>query len=828
MGKRWAEVKRVLLAVQDLSGAELEETLGRECGNDAELRREIDSYLTADIGRLDYLDEDPPQRLGGKDELDQRIGPYRVLRPLGSGATLVVYQAIRDDGDFQHEVAIKVVRPGIRIDQIEQRFRVERQILADLKHANIITLFDGGSTDDGRPYFVMEYAEGLPIDRYCDQNNLGLVDRLRLFRDVCSAVHVAHEHGVVHRDLKPGNILVTDDGDLRLLDFGIAKILGPDGTTPAAPLPGSPLTPAYASPEQISGAVVTTASDIYSLGVLLYELLTDIRPSRPYDLGSHEGAPREVQPERPSIAAIRGPMPDAQKRQRRLKGDLDAIVLKTLRKKPRQRYRSVDALAEDINLFLQNRPVQAQKATASYLSRKFVQRHQVGVATAALILMLICGSVVALALQQRQTVQERDKFQEIARFLTDLFESADPFKGNPEAVTAEELLDSGARRIDDVFKNEPIVRAALSQTMADSYLNLGLFDPAEDLAKNALEIRKQRLGPSHPEVAESQRTLALVLADKGDFSAAEHLLQVSLTTRQSKLGLDHPDVAETLSSLGFVQHAQANFEEAERFHKEALEIRRRAGDQPNLDVAEDLNFLGLIYKEQRRYREAEAALLESLEVCRSLLGKDHPQAAIRLHNLGLVYREQERFQESETHHREALKILEESLGPKHFAVATTVNMLALFLKAHGRYEESLPLQLRALAIRQEIFGNDHPATTVSLNNLGALYFEMDRLSESEEALREAVRIRKDVLRPHHPSTAISLVNLGKTLLRQEHYEESRQCFEEGIAILESEAHPRLPRSLREYAKWFRLTGDEPQAQAVEDRAAAIEGEKANS
>ena len=826
----WQKAKQIVLRAEELRPEDREAYLDHACGDDQELRETVDALLkaAADSGRLADFLEDPPVSLLTECPVPGRIGAYRPLHEIGRGGAGVVYLAEHTAENFKQKVAIKILSRQPDAGWAE-RFHSERQILANLVHPNICRLYSAGSLPDGRPYFAMEHIEGTPITRYCAEKNLGFAARLKIFRQVCEAVQFAHQNLVIHRDLTPGNILVTESGEPKLLDFGIAKLQESDEDSSGTQLPDEErlLTLRYASPEQVHGTATTTTTDVYSLGVILYQLLTGRLPYR-YEKGKAL-EPEQIitEQEVPAPSSLAGAAADDEEHLigtgDQLRGDLDAIVLMALRKEPRQRYQSVVAFSEDIERHLQHRPIRAQKATLLYRSRKFVCRNRLGAATALLVLLLVCGSFLVLTFERRRAVEERDKSQEIAAFLKKIFKSADAFMGDPEAVTAKELLDRAAQRLErGELTAQPGVRSDLQQTMADSYLNLGIFEPAEQLARNAMELREELHGPDHQDVAESQRTLALVVADNGDFESAKKLLDASLRTRRQRLGNMHPDVADTLSSLGFVEFSRAHYEAAERFQKEALEIRRAVYGEFHEDIAQSLNFLGLTLRELQRTSEAESRFLESLKICRAVLGDDHPQVAVRLHNLGLVYRVQERFKEAEKHHREALEILEQSLGPKHFAVATTINMMALFLEKHGRYEEALPLQLRALAIRQELFGTDHYSTAVSINNLGAIYFKMGRLSESEEALREAVRIRRAVLRPNHPSLGNSLVTLGTTLLGQGRFEEARSVFEQGIAIHESENHRRLPRSLREYAKLFLAMGDDAKAQEIEGRATLLE------
>ncbi|MEM6335703.1 MAG: serine/threonine-protein kinase, partial [Bacteroidota bacterium] len=480
------------------------------CEGDEALRAEVEALLAADAEADAFL-EQPVTHAGSIREAaallaaelpaEGRAGPYRLLQSLGRGGMGTVYLAQRDDGAFEQNVAVKIVRRGMDTDDILTRFRTERQILASLQHPNIARLLDGGMTADGRPYFVMEYVEGVPITRYCDEHRLSIDERLRLFATVCGAVQYAHQNLIVHRDLKPGNILVADDGTVKLLDFGIAKLLDPDfgGVEARTRTEMRVMTPEYASPEQVRGNVLTTASDVYTLGVLLYELLAG---RRPYDLPSrlqHEiervicaedparpstavkrvvtlrrrdGTTETVSPD--TISERRNMPPDSLKR--RLGGDLDTIVLKAMSKEPARRYGSAEQLAQDVRRHLDGLPVEARPATVSYRLRKFVERHRVGFTASMIIIGLTVALLSTTFVQQRRTEAallraetEAETSRRVAEFFAGFFRAADPRQAQGDTLTVYDVLDIGTRRIDAELASEPNVRAGLLLTLGDVY-----------------------------------------------------------------------------------------------------------------------------------------------------------------------------------------------------------------------------------------------------------------------------------------------------------------------------------------------------------------------
>ena len=431
--ERWQKIKAVLEDALEREAPERTAFLDAACQGDDELRGEVEALLASEAEAGDFI-ETPIFRLRLSDTAPlaegQRVGAYRIVREIGRGGMGSVYLAERADEAYRQKVALKVLRRGMDTDEIVRRFRSERQILANLKHENIAMLLDGGAVEDGRPFLVMEHVEGRPLDEYCDARKLSTRERLELFRKVCSAVHLAHQNLVVHRDLKPGNILVTADGVPKLLDFGIAKIVDPDQQSTLTRADLRPMTPEYASPEQVRGDAITTASDIYSLGVLLYHLLTGHSPYRPAtrdpmslakaicetepprpssvinkieEVKRPDGSARQVTPE--SVSQVRDG--DAGALRRHLAGDLDTIVLKAMQKDPQRRYASVDQLSNDIARHLDGLPVIAQKDTLRYRMGKFVGRHKVGVSLAAVLALLIVGAGITVTLLWQRAVREQ-------------------------------------------------------------------------------------------------------------------------------------------------------------------------------------------------------------------------------------------------------------------------------------------------------------------------------------------------------------------------------------------------------------------------------------
>jgi eukaryotic-like serine/threonine-protein kinase len=815
----WQRVEEVFAEVAPLAPEEREARLARLAGGDADLEREVRSLLAADGEAGDFL-EGPALSDTEREALTQaaraaapalpaagrRIGPYRILRRLGQGGMGTVYLAARDDLEYSQQVAIKVFSSSTDRADLLRRFRAERQILARLEHPNIARLLDGGTTEEGLPYLVMEYVDGVPIDQYCDSRGLDVDARLALVLQVAAAVQYAHQNLVIHRDLKPGNILVAADGTPRLLDFGIAKLLDSDfPLTAAATRTGQRLmTPQYASPEQVEGGAITTATDVYGLGLLLYLLLTGRLPYRvtaehgraagPLAL---ERAVLEQEPERPSTAArqateqsegsegSKGPKGSSGMSGRRgrsglfarlgrirtgLDADLDNIVLLALRKEPQRRYASVALLAEDLRRFRAGLPVQARPATLRYRAAKFVRRHRLGVGLAAGLLAVILGlaavstvQALRLARQRDEIRDERDKAVEVARFLEEIFQVSNPGQAQGETVTAREILDQAAARMGAELQGQPEVEAALATTMGNVYRELGLPGRAQPLLDRSLELRRRTFGDRHPQVAESLHALGLLAILRGELPRAEALHRRALALRRELLEEDDPRIAESLNGLGAALLAQADYPEAERVLRRALDLNRRHFGRDHPDVAEGLNNLGLLHKQKGDLAGAEALYREGLGIWRRLYGEKHPALATQLNNLAALQVERGDLAGAEASARESLAVALRIYGPEHPEIALQLNNLGSALLLQGKATEAEPLLRRSLALRRKLLGPEHEQVAMGLNNLGRLLHDQGDLARARPLYEEGLRISLKVFGEEHPRTATALANVAALL-----------------------------------------------------------------
>jgi serine/threonine protein kinase/Tfp pilus assembly protein PilF len=722
----------------------------------------------------------------------ERIGPYRVVRSLGRGGMGEVFLAERADEQFQQQVAIKLVRRGLLSRHVQGRLKLERQILATLDHPNIARLFDGGTTTDGTPYIVMEYVDGEPIDIYCDSRSLGVEQRLRLFQVVCSAVHRAHQNLVVHRDLKPSNILVARDGTPKLLDFGIAKMLDDRQmmhTMAVTQADYRVLTPDHASPEQIRGDPITTASDTYVLGVVLYELLCGCKPFtlRGNRLGDLERVICEEDPPPPStvvqaredaagIARQRGTTPARLRRE--LAGDLDNIVAMAMRKEAERRYSSVEQFAADIDRYLQGMPVLARADAWGYRASKFLKRHSLAVGLAVAFLAVLVGFSVTTYLQAQRIAQERDLAQaERARaqtaqqraeavkdFLIDSFRLADPSHARGKEITAREILDQGAARIGKELRSQPDLQATLLDTIGSVYLSLDLPGDAQPLIEQGLAVRRKLFGERHLDVASSLYSLNRVYEKKGDLKTAEALAIDGLAINTLLTGKESLETAGSLCRLGVIEYARGQLVSAQQHLEECLRIRVVLRGPDHEDLTSPLDNLARLAQARRDFVAAERLDREALRIDLLTRGKDHPQYIRHLHNLATTLHDQGDLDGAEELYRQTIDLLRQVLGAEHSETIEATGNLGRLLEDRGRLDEAQQIYASALTASRRAHPEPHVDVANLLSDLGRLALLRKQHSEAELRLREALQIYRATLPPGHGYTAAALTNLGRAQL----------------------------------------------------------------
>jgi serine/threonine protein kinase/tetratricopeptide (TPR) repeat protein len=762
--------------------------------------------------------EDRTFIIPGSDRPTTTIGPYRLLECLGEGGMGAVYLA-EQQRPVRRQVALKIVKLGMDTKEVIGRFEIERQALAMMNHPNIAQVFDAGATETGRPYFVMEYVPGVPITQYCNTQRLTIRERLMLFQHVCEGVQHAHQKAIIHRDLKPTNILVTSREQQavpKIIDFGVAKATAQHLSertlhTELGRLLG---TPEYMSPEQaeLTGQNIDTRTDVYSLGVLLYELLVGKLPFEPAELrqlGFDEirRKIREEEPQRPSARITRMGRQSTDfarscrttpvKLSGQLHGDLDWITLKALEKDRTRRYGSPAELAADIGRYLEDRPVVAGSPGTVYRLQKFIKRHKVGVGASASIFVLLVAFAVGMTIQARRTAQQRDRAllaegqaraeaqtaAEVSRFLVDLFEVSDPGEAHGNTVTAREILDQGASRIEQTLTDQPAIQARLMETMGSVYFNLGLYDPALDLGNEALRIQQSLHPVDHPDVVESLLLLANVHLERGEFEESERLNRGALAMSRRVLGDRHPTTARVLQVLAILLKRQDRREEAETAYREALAIRRQLTPPDPIDIASTLTSLGELLRQSRRLDEAAALHREALDLVRAAEGDYHPVVRSTLNNLALVYEDQESFAEAENLLRQVVEVDTRLYGTRNPRYARSLNNLAGILYRLGKLDEAERIHRQALAIRREVLEPWHPDLAASLNNLSNVLQAKGDLDEAAVLLGEALAIIRHAMGENHPRVGITLYNLGKLLDEKGDHAAARRRFQEAEPIM---------------------------------------------
>lgn len=791
--ERLRRAEEIFLRVADLPAPEREPAIARWCGTDEALAREVRSLLRHSERLGTFLEEPalgpdfvllPPRAsstpvaaVEPDAMVGRAVGRYRIERRIASGGMGTVYLASRADEQFAQRVAIKIVKRGMDSEEILERFRRERQTLAALEHPSIARLIDGGATEEGLPYLVMEYVEGQPIDAYCDDRRLGVDQRLELFLMVCDAVRHAHQNLVVHRDLKPGNILVTPEGHPKLLDFGIATVIAAGATSSVTSAHTRRLTPEYASPEQVAGAVVTTTSDVYSLGVVLCELLTGQPPYRfttrtPAEVRRTvaEDAPRPpstlAETADVCVEAARARRSAPRQLARRLRGDLDTIVLSALRKEPERRYPSVEALAADIRRHLQQLPVSARRDTVLYRTGKFMRRHTLVTALGLLSILLLAGGVAAFAWQARVAERQRDEAviaraqsEAITSFLQRMLESADPSASGP-SVTVRAVLDDAARRLDGELAGQPLVQASLHFTIGRTYFAMGLYTEAEAHHRAALRLRLDSLGPRHPDIAASEERLAGALHANHEFDEAATLLQAALEIYRAEKETAGTDVARVLSSLGIVREDQDDLDEAERLQREALRIRREIGGPDDLEVGRSLNNLAGLLHARARLDEALPLMKDSLRIHRLHLGEENRLVAQCIDNLASILSLKGDLDSAEPLYRDALELEMRILGPDHPDVAITQQNLAKLLIARKQFPEAEDLLDRCLDVRIKSLPVADTLTLVTRLDLANVLLAQGEEAPADALIEEALEATKD-LAPDTEARSVALTQAAR-------------------------------------------------------------------
>lgn len=852
---RWELLKDLLHKALQLAAAERAAFLDAACGSDVALRSELDSLLKAsgDI-HTNFMERSPLAQLGGREpgmKPSATLEPgqvfaerYQLIRRLGEGGMGQVW-LVEQTSPVRRLAALKLIRAGMYDESVLKRFQDERQSLAIMDHPTIAKVFEAGATPQGQPYFVMEYVPGLPITEYCDQKRLKLADRLELFRQACEGVQHAHQKAIIHRDLKPANILVIEvDGRPvpRIIDFGLAKATTPHAFgEPQFTQMGYLLgTPGYMSPEQIdpSAVDIDTRTDVYSLGAVLYVLLTG---SQPFASEARERLPldellrkvRREEPPTPSVrissdretSRARAQSRGAEPRQlvRLLRGDLDWVTMKALEKDRDRRYGTPSELAADLGRYLRHEPVVARPASTINRVEKYVRRHTVGVAVAAVLILLLAGFAGLEAVQLRRITQERDRATRITDFMANMFQVSDPSEARGNSVTAREILDKASIDIGKGLAKDPEVQAQMMQVMSLTYFHLGLFDRAHDLGKRALDVERKVLGPGDPDTLKSMNQLGAILLRQGGFAEAERLEREALARERvalrpddpltlrtmdylaiimgqegrtdqeleleravvaaatRKLGADNPEVLRVSANLGKALCDQNRYAEAEQLFRRLLVLDRRVYGPDAPDTLVDEGNIGYALKAQGRYTEAEPYYRATLASQQRVLGSEHRDTTWTMNSLAELLIKEGRLAEADSMSRQILEIRTRTLGPEHFETVESKAVLAVVLSREGQVREAEQLQREALAAFQRIGGSEDSDTLETQSNLTRTLNYEGRYSEAEKLARETYAAQIRTIGLQDPLTVNTLQQLGVALAYDHRYAEAVELFHGAFA-----------------------------------------------
>jgi serine/threonine-protein kinase len=792
---RWNRIQQLFHEALDRPESERQRFLEAECEHAPDLMADVLTLLEEDAhgGSLLSRDLEAVARgvLDAEPEVPERIGPYRVIRLLGRGGMGVVYLAERDD--LGSLAAIKMLRDAALSPARRWRFAIEQRTLARLNHPSIAHLYDANTLADGSPYFVMEYVEGLPLTEYCKRNGLRVSDRLRLFRSVCEAVQHAHRHAIIHRDLKPSNLLVTSDGKVKLLDFGIAKQLeGVGALADATQTMVRAMTPAYAAPEQVRGDPVGIHTDVYALGVILYELLTD---RLPFDLsnrtpGQADHMVLEQEPERPSArAAARRPFSNTSFSAAEVGSgawaDLDVLCLTAMHKDPARRYRTVEALARDLDHYLKGEPLEARPDSWGYRSGKFLRRNwrivmAASIAAVALI-ALVAFYTVRLAGARDAALAEAARTQRIQDFMLNLFEGGDQAVGPADSLRVITLIDRGVHEA-AVLDGEPEKQAELYETLGSLYQKLGNFNRADSLLQQSLDARRSIFGEDHAAVASSLVALGLLRVAQARLDEAETLARESLEMSRRHLPPDHPSVLSAISALGYVLQDKGDYDESASTLETGVRLAAaRSSLSPELAAA-------MSQLANTQYYAGNLVVADSLNrkllvMHRQLYGERHPRIGDGLINLGAIQFDQGNYKEAERYYREALDIFLDYYGPDHYETASNLTMLGRALVYQQRYPEALEVLQRSLRIRERVFGSVHPSVASTLNELGNIAYMQDDLSAAEQNFSRMAAIYREVYKDRHYLIGIAHSNLAGVYLQRGQLERAEQLYRDALRRL---------------------------------------------
>ncbi|HBB95863.1 MAG TPA: hypothetical protein DC054_10780 [Blastocatellia bacterium] len=825
----WEKVKDVFTAALELPSARRATFLTESCGADQALRSEVESLLAAHEEPQNLLEQhtvDLATRLQkeANNYHGKLFGPYRILREIGRGGMGSVFLAARADGDFEQQVALKIIRQSYADRELERHFRRERQILASLNHPNIAKLIDGGVSETGELFLAMEFIEGEPLVAFAEDHHLTIDERLRVFLEICRAVSFAHQNLVIHRDLKPSNILVTADGTPKLLDFGLAKLLEPSADSSPVPVKGAEqtqtafraFTPAYASPEQILGKTVTTASDVFSLGVILFELLTNEKPFY-FEGKSLEEIIKAVSMGEPSLPSrvVRSRQPEGPGRQRQLRGDLDNIILKALQKDPRRRYPSVAEFANDIEKHLEQLPIAARPNTVSYRAAKFYQRNKIAVSAALFVAVaLIVGLGIALR-QYSNARRENARADAVNAFLQKMLRAPNPQSGDARKgyqTTVNEILADAEKRLDGSdLSHQPEVRAELRRVIGAGYIDVGNYAAAERNLRQALIEQTQIYGDGSPKLLKTEFCLALVFLAKADYESTDKLYAQRFSLLRQEFqhsNIDADFFVSCLNNYALLRRAHGDPLMAEVLLREALAL----SSQYSLKGQEDVSgvLLTLILLDQGKVAEAAERQQAAVAHYRSLTNIETPEFCAALTLLGSILMEKSDLTGAEANLREGERIYRKLYDPNHIVIYDNLRLQAQVSYLAGKYPEALATINQVLEKYRQNSNPKYISFATALTVQGLILNKLGRSDEAEKILREAIKLREENLPEKHFMTALSKGALGEFLTTRKRFAEAEPLLlgsYEGLKSSQSADSPRIKtaaeRLVTLYADWGR-------------------------
>lgn len=812
--------------------------------SEPELEKEVSTLLKAYESTEDFLELPSiatntfqEEEIRNNSFIGKSIGSFNIIKEAGSGGMGIVYIGQRDDKEFEQKVAIKILRNGLTTEYLVKRFQKERQTLANLQHPNIAKLFDGGTTDDDLPYLIMEFIDGIPITDYCDEHNLNIKQRLKLFQAVCDAVQYAHQNLVVHRDIKPGNILVNKEGRPKLLDFGVAKLIDEESDLTKTRM--WHLTPEYASPEQIKGENISTRSDIYSLGVLLYQLLSGYQPyliktSSPFAISkiiTEEKIikPSEIHLNNEGLIGFKG-NERSEKVSQQLKGDLDNIVLKAMHKDQTKRYISVQGFNNDIIRYLKGLPVAARKDTIVYRFSKFVKRHKVGAALFILFNIIIYSSIAAIIYQGNIAAEERDKakienkkFEKVNSFLQEMLSSVDPSEIGRD-VKVYDILEKAANDVDTELSDQPEIEASIRSTLGNTYVNLGEYDKGKPFLDKALTINENIFGKESEQVAQSLHDIGLYYDWVGEYKAADSLYSESIKIFRKVLKEPTKRYADALNDYGITTMNFGHYEKAEKLYNEAIDIALSLYGEKNRNTAVFMNNLALNSLDSGGLNEAEMYFKKSSSIIIELLGENRPEVGSIYNNLAYLYVTKNELKLAEEYLHKSYQLKVNLKGKDHSDVGLALNNLGVINIRMGNYVEAEKYLSDAVRQYRKTFVAEHPLVALSQYWLGKVFLETNRLDKAESLLRKSLNTRNKKLLKENKDIWRSKTELGICLFKNGKYKESETMLLptlEHYKINFSEDDEQIKRLYDYTIQLYKITGNNSMAEKYAEQQASF-------